>query len=45
VIEYPSWTGDILDPVTYSGILDPGQLTSLALCGPAQDPKSSCPTG
>jgi hypothetical protein len=45
VIEYPSWTGDILDPVTYSGILDPGQLASLALCGPAQDPNASCRTG
>jgi hypothetical protein len=40
--EYPTWQGDILNPITYPGILDISQLTSLTNCGLPQDPGAVC---
>jgi hypothetical protein len=40
--EYPSWRGDILNPVTYQGILDADQLTDLTACGLPQDLNAGC---
>lgn len=34
VYEYPSWYGDVQDPVSWSGILDADQLTFIAIQGP-----------
>lgn len=40
--QVPTWTGDILNPVTYPGIIDAGQLSALYTCGLPQDANAVC---
>lgn len=40
--DYPGWSGDILDPITYPGVIDEQRVSLLVGCGPPNDPNAFC---
>jgi hypothetical protein len=41
--EVPSWAGDVIDPITYPGVVSADQVSILADCGPGFDQAAYCP--